>query len=123
MIRGASMKRLSLICLPLLLAACQQSPHLEPASVSLAAQGKAFAQTACAGCHSIEPYGRSYTSAPSFPVIVNHEGLTEETLSTWLQGAHNYPQEMDFYLQEEAVRALVTYMLTMRDPDFRRPPD
>lgn len=55
--------------------------------------------------------------------IVNQEGLTEETLSTWLRGAHNYPSEMDFYLNDAQVTQLVGYMLTLRDPNYRRPPD
>jgi hypothetical protein len=30
---------------------------------------------------------------------------------------------MDFYLVESEVDALVAYMLTLRDPNYRRPPD
>lgn len=116
------MKPLSFLCLPLLVAACQEVQPVEPASSPLAAQGKAFAQASCSGCHAIER-GRSYSSAPSFPVIVNQEGVSADTLSVWLKGAHNYPQEMDFWLQDAEVNALVAYMLTLRDPNFQRPPD
>ena len=30
---------------------------------------------------------------------------------------------MDFYLHEPDVHALVAYMLTLRDPNYQRPPD
>ena len=38
-------------------------------------------------------------------------------------GAHNYPSEMNFYLNDAQVDQLVGYMLTLRDPNYRRPPD
>jgi mono/diheme cytochrome c family protein len=117
------MTRMSLVYVSLLLTACQQDSPPTPASSGLAQQGQAFAQVSCSGCNSIERYGRSPTSAPAFAVIVNQEGVTEDTLSVWLESAHNYPQEMDFYLQEPAVRSLVAYLLTLRDPKFKRPPD
>jgi mono/diheme cytochrome c family protein len=115
-------KLTGLICVSLLLAACQQAPMVEQAS-PLASRGLAFAQSSCGGCHSVDRNGRSSSGAPSFSVIVNQEGVTVETLSTWLRGAHNYPQEMDFYLQEAQVDALVAHLLTLKDPNFRRPPD
>ena len=87
-------------------------------------RGQAFAQSTCGGCHAVGRSGHSSNSnAPPFMAIVNQAGLTRETLSTWLRGAHNYPAEMDFYLNEQQVRRLVAYMLTLRDPHYRRPPD
>lgn len=119
-----AVKTLRLLCVPLVLAACQQVPRVEPPTSAAPSQGQAFAQMSCAECHAIGPTGRSPRSeAPAFPVIVNKEGLTAETLSFWLRGAHNYPREMDFYLGEREVDALVAYMLTLKDPNFRRPPD
>ena len=118
------LKTLRWLCLPLLLAACQQVPPIDAASSPLAMQGQAFARETCSSCHAIGRDARSPNSAaPLFPVIVNQEGVTAETLSVWLRGAHNYPREMDFYLQEAEVNALVAYMLTLRDPNYRRPPD
>jgi mono/diheme cytochrome c family protein len=85
---------------------------------------QALAQASCGSCHSVGRYGTSpYSNAPPFSVIVNQEGVTAETLSIWLRGAHNYPSEMDFYLDERKVDALVSYMLTLRDPNYKRPPD
>lgn len=56
-------------------------------------------------------------------MIVNQEGLTAQTLATWLKGAHNYPREMDFALKQHEVDTLVGYMITLRDPNYRRSPD
>ena len=110
--------------LALLGAACANAPAAEPAAPAAADRGKAFAQASCAGCHSIERYGHSPNpNSPPFPAIANQEGLTPETLTTWLRGAHNYPREMDFYLQREEVDALVAYMLMLRDPNYKRPAD
>lgn len=118
------MKLPLLLCLPLLVAAAHHEPGAIPAQAVAPAEGQALAQVSCAGCHGT---GRSETSprsnAPSFEVIVNKEGLTAETLAAWLRGAHNYPREMDFYLREPEVRALVDYMMTLRDPSFQRSPD
>lgn len=115
-----------LLCLGLAVAALQTLPSdaAPRPSRSAVARGQAFAQANCSGCHAIGRTGHSsYSDAPPFMAIVNHEGLTRQTLSTWLRGAHNFPREMDFYLNDDHVRALVAYMLTLRDPHYRRPPD
>lgn len=118
------MKPLHLLSLTLLLTACQNLQPTEPASSTTASPGQAFAQASCGGCHAVGRYGMSPRSnAPPFPAIVNQEGVTEETLSFWLRGAHNYPAEMDFYLRERDVNQLVAYLLTLRDPHYKRPPD
>ena len=117
-------RSLRLLGLPLLLAACQNLPPAEPTPATGSSEGQAFAQRSCGGCHAVGRYGSSSNAnAPPFPAIVNQEGLTAETLSGWLRGAHNYPSEMDFTLREQEVDALVAYMLTLRDPNYRRPPD
>ncbi len=107
------------------LAACVSLPATAPVRPAAAdPAGLAFARASCAACHSVERFGASRnSSAPPFPVIVNQEGLTKETLSFWLKGAHNYPNEMDFTLRDQEVDALVTYMLSLRDPHFKRPRD
>ena len=125
------LKPVPLLCLALPLAACESVPSDAPtapapsAAVSAATSpGQAFAEASCGGCHAVGRYGHSSnSSAPPFMAIVNQEGLTEETLSTWLRGAHNYPSEMNVYLNDAQVDQLVGYMLTLRDPNYRRPPD
>ncbi|MGZ8345788.1 MAG: c-type cytochrome [Allosphingosinicella sp.] len=118
------MKLLHLLCLPLLLTACEELPPAEPATSSITSDGQAFAQATCGDCHAVGRSGTSPNSnAPPFAVIVNQEGVSAETLSFWLRGAHNYPREMDFYLDARKADAIVAYMLTLRDPNYRRPPD
>lgn len=110
--------------LALLLAACQGHPAPVPASSSAALPGQAFAEASCSGCHAVGRHGSSPNpNAPPFAAIANQDGLTAETLTFWLRGAHNYPSEMDFYLNDQRVAELVAYMLTLRDPNYRRPPD
>ena len=119
-----TLKPLHLLCFTLLLTACQKLPPAEPAVSTIALEGRAFAAASCAECHAIGRDGTSpNSSAPPFPAIVNQEGLTAQTLSFWLRGAHNYPREMDFYLGAQDVDKLVSYMLTLKDPNYRRPPD
>jgi mono/diheme cytochrome c family protein len=110
--------------LPILLGACQSLPSGPTSSRTAAMPGQAFAQTSCSGCHAIGPYGSSPNpNAPPFGAIANQEGLTAETLSYWLRGAHNYPSEMDFYLSERQADDLVRYMMALRSPHYRRPSD
>ncbi len=122
-------KPLHMLCFALPLAACQSVPvdtpvAPAPTAIQAASPGQAFAQNSCGGCHAVGRAGHSSVSdAPPFMAIVNQEGLTRETLTTWLRGAHNYPSEMNFYLNDAQVQTLVAYMLTLRDPNYRRPPD
>lgn len=112
--------------LALPLAACQSVPQTVTTadSPSSGPPGQAFAQATCGSCHAVGRFGHSSNpNAPPFMAIVNQEGLTEETLTTWLRGAHNYPSEMNFNLYDAQVTQLVAYMLTLRDPNYRRPPD
>jgi mono/diheme cytochrome c family protein len=117
-------KPLNLLWLLVLLTACQSVPSVEPAQANARPESLALAQASCGGCHAVGRTGTSSNSnAPPFAAIANQEGLTAETLSYWLRGAHNYPREMDFSLRESEVNSLVAYMLTLRDPNYRRPPD
>lgn len=112
--------------LALPLAACQSVPQAVTTASPAPADppGRALAETMCGGCHAVGRFGHSSNpNAPPFMAIANQEGLTEETLTTWLRGAHNYPSEMNFYLYDTQVTRLVAYMLALRDPNYRRPPD
>ena len=116
-------------------AACQSAPSGEPmtaaatiaqpsapAGTERAIPALAFAQAACGGCHAL---GRNELSpnpeAPAFAQIANREGLTAETLSSWLRDAHNYPEAMDFDLDDPRVAELTAHILTLRDPDYQPP--
>ena len=101
-------------------AACQP---LTPDSLGQTPQqsrGLAFAWASCGGCHSVERVGLSSNAdAPPFAQIVNQEGLTQATLASWLRDAHNYPAEMEFRLEGSQVDDLVSYMLALRNPNYR----
>ena len=117
------MKHLPLFCVALLLAACHERPLAGPSASSPQSRGQTFAQAACGSCHGL---GRSSTSspnpkAPEFSAIVNQKGLTAKSLSTWLRDAHNYPSEMEFHLDASKIDDLVSYMLTLSDPNYRPP--
>ena len=121
--REKTVKYSPLLFATLLLAACQEQPLAGPSASVPQSRGHAFAQASCAACHGI---GRASTSspnpnAPPFPAIVNQEGMTTQTLSSWLRDAHNYPSEMEFQLDPSKVDDLVDYMLTLRDPNYRPP--
>ena len=107
----------AVLCLVLVAAGCAHAPAGEAGDRS---PSLALAQGACGGCHAVERYDLSPNpEAPPFAAIVNREGLTRETLATWLRDAHNYPEEMDFFLYEQEVDTLVEHMLTLRDPEYR----
>ncbi len=115
------MKAFSALATVAALAACQTAPDtaLVPTDVR---EGHTLAQAACSQCHSIEPVGLSPNpDAPEWPVIANTPGLTRETLTTWLVEAHNYPEQMDFYLEDDEVDMLVDYMLTLKSDDYHPP--
>ena len=114
--RRAALLPAACLALPLALglAACEH-----PAGRS-SPEDLAFAQAACGGCHAVERYGASPNpDSPPFAAIANQPGLTRDTLGTWLRDAHNYPEEMEFYLEGPEVDRLVDHMLTLRDPNYR----
>lgn len=128
------MKRTGLIlALALASAACayaapQNEPAASPAprqSISEADHERlAFVQAACGGCHAVEVPGLSPNPAsPPFADIANRDGLTRDTLITWLRDAHNYPEVMDFDLDPPQVEEIAEYILTLRSKDYRRIPD
>ena len=83
----------------------------------------AFSQAACGGCHAVEPPGLSPNpKSPTFADIANSPGLTDDTLAIWLADAHNYPEEMDFDLNQGQVETIARHMLRLRDPDYEKTP-
>jgi mono/diheme cytochrome c family protein len=121
---GQSLKPLHLICLLAILPACQNFSPAPPARPTSVSSGEALARRTCSGCHAVG-HGESSSNpnAPPFSAIANQDGLTRETVTSWLEGAHNYPTEMDFYLGTAEVEELVAFLLALRDPRYQRPPD
>jgi mono/diheme cytochrome c family protein len=117
------LKRLTLVYGTVLLVACQAQPLTAPSASIPQSRGRLFAQASCAACHAVERGSTSSPNpnAPAFAAIVNQQGLTAETLSSWLRDAHNYPSEMEFQLDSSRTDDLVAYMLTLSDPDYRPP--
>jgi len=84
----------------------------------------AFVQAACGGCHAVEEgYLSPNPQAPRWVDIANREGLSEETLGTWLYDAHNYPEMMDFDLDRGRAEEIAGYMLKLRSDDYRPLPE
>ena len=116
------MKLVPLVALAICTVGCQPLSSGGPPISAPSAADLAFAQASCGGCHAVGRYGASPNpNAPPFAGIVNQPGLTEETLSSWLRDAHNYPEEMEFYLERREVDELVAYMITLRDTNYRPP--
>lgn len=103
------------LCSPLLAARAAPRNAATPA-----ARGLAFAQAHCSGCHAVAPgqFSRN-PEAPPFEHVVNKEGLTDETLTYWLRHSHNFPEVMNFEVDDRQVDALAAYMLTLRDRPVR----
>lgn len=115
------MRLLPVVIIAGLVSACQPTTG-EPVSASASASPAPphFASAVCGQCHAIGATGISPNpEAPSFAAIVNHEGVTRDTLFTFLRDAHNYPEAMQFFLDDAMAQQLTEYMLTLEDPDFR----
>lgn len=116
------MKSIGWVVGPISLAAALAACQTTDAAPEPPREAHALAQAACAGCHSVERYGLSPDpAAPEFPTIANRPGLTLASLTNWLRNAHNYPEEMDFYLEDDEVGMLVNYILTLQDEDYEQP--
>ena len=100
------------------LAACQTTGPAAQQAVQ--PDPPAFVEAACGGCHAVEPpFLSPNPGAPSFEAIANREGLSEDTLASWLKDAHNYPEVMDFDLEDEQIEQIAEYMITLRRGDYR----
>ena len=129
--RSGSLARLLLPAIgALALCGCQtayadeQEASAGPAPSNMAHDNPlAFAQGACGGCHAVEkPWLSPNPDAPTFADIANREGVTEQTLQTYLTDAHNYPLVMDFDLDPEQAAELAHYILSLKDEDYHKPP-
>lgn len=108
------------VLLAALLSACQTGTPV--ASASAAPDPPAFVEAACGGCHAVEPPFLSPNPAsPTFEMIANTPGVTDDTLAKWLTDAHNYPEVMDFDLTEEQIGTVADYLVTLRRDDYVPP--
>ena len=84
--------------------------------VDPAAQGLTFAQAHCGACHGVAPNTLSaLPAAPTFEVVANTPGLTQQSLRVWLRDSHNYPEIMNFEIAPEHLENLSAYITTLRN--------
>lgn len=96
--------------------------NLDAADDDKSMQGLAFAQAHCATCHDVTDGQKSPNpQAPPFSVIANTQGLTDKTLTSWLSDSHNYPELMDFDINNRDIDDLAAYILTLQKADYRPP--
>lgn len=105
----------------LLLAACHSSENARLAT----GQAKApdYVEAVCGECHAVTANAVSpKPDAPGFADIANSQGLTRETLETFLSDAHNYPMQMDVDLDETDIDIIADHIMTLQSEDYVRRP-
>lgn len=106
-----------LLALAIIAAACGPlaARPARHAPQSPAQKGLRFAQAHCSSCHAVARNQFSPNpQAPPWEDVVNKEGLTPDTLTWWLRHSHNFPEIMNFEIEDAQVDALAAYMLTLR---------
>ena len=126
--RRFSCQHLAIMATMIMASACAHNDPLpsEASSNSAAPDHDtlAFVQAACGGCHAVENgYLSPNPKAPRWVDIANREGLSEETLASWLYDAHNYPEMMDFDLDQARADEIADHMLKLRSNDYQPLPE
>lgn len=57
--------------------------------------------------------------APSFEDIANRPGVTSTTLQQFLRDSHNYPEAMNFHVDQTQIADLADYIATLRKAGYR----
>jgi mono/diheme cytochrome c family protein len=114
-------KCLILLGVVMVLGGCQGRSPTERLASTAQYRGHLYAQATCSSCHAIGPGSNSSPNpqAPPFASIVNQQGLSRQTLNTWLRNTHNHPGEMTLQIDETRIDDLVTYMLALKNPNYR----
>lgn len=86
-----------------------------PASLGDPVRGRAYAQSACASCHAIEPDDdwSPVLGARSFESIANTPGMTARALNVWLHTSHD--EMPDLIIEPDQIDDLAAYMETLED--------
>ena len=63
--------------------------------------------------------GFGCAAVDDFEDIANRPGLTSGTLKQFLRDSHNYPEAMNFTVEQERIRDLADYILTLRHPGYK----
>lgn len=103
----------------------RQEPGADPSSPAASSPpderdgaGLRLAEARCSGCHAITPGQVSPNSdAPAFASIAQRPGLTQSSAGNWLRQSHNFPEQMNFYLEPDQAEQLATYLFTLREAE------
>lgn len=76
--------------------------------------GKAMAQKWCSSCHVVDPAqsGTAQSDVPSFQAIANQEGMTAETIASFITSPH--PPMPDLNLARDQISDLVAYIQSLK---------
>lgn len=84
------------------------------------ARGLAFAKQRCSACHAVGVNGTSPNpESPPFQDIANRPGVTTASLRQFLSDSHNYPDAMNFRVEDSDIMDLAEYILTMKQAGYR----
>jgi mono/diheme cytochrome c family protein len=111
------LKRLLVLLTPLLAAACVTDRDANTRSGS-AAEGRAFAQANCAGCHALDDGVSPYPNAPSLRRAAHRlpDWMVEGSLERGIQIGHTTEMPV-FVFEGNDIADLLAYFETLRDED------
>ncbi len=82
-----------------------------------------YVTAVCGECHAVTVNAVSPNpQAPGFADIANSQGLTRDTLVSYLADAHNYPMQMDVDLVEEDIELIADYMISLQSDEYVKRP-
>lgn len=110
-------KRLMIIALPVLVAGCVTDREADTLSGS-AAEGRAFAEANCAGCHALDDGVSPDPDAPSLRRAANRlpAPMVAGSLEAGIQIGHTTRMPI-FVFEDENIADLLAYFETLRDED------
>ncbi len=111
------LKRLLILSTPLLVAACATDRDANTSSGS-AAEGRAFAQANCTGCHALDDGVSPNPNAPSLRRAAHRlpAWMVEGSLERGIQIGHTTQMPV-FVFKENDVANLLAYFETLRKED------
>jgi mono/diheme cytochrome c family protein len=110
-------KRLLILATPLLVAACVTDRNESTPSAS-AAEGRAFAQANCAGCHALDDGVSPYPSAPSLRRAAHRlpAWMVAGSFERGIQIGHTTEMPV-FVFEDNDIANLLAYFETLKSED------
>lgn len=111
------LKRLLILSTPLLAAACVTN-HDAKSDAGNAAEGRAFAEANCAGCHALDDGASPNPDAPSLQRAANRlpEWMVAGSFERGIQIGHTGEMPV-FVFTDDDIANLLAYMKTLRKDD------